>query len=467
MSEHPYDLAVLGAGPGGYVAAIRAAQLGMKVALIEKRAKLGGTCLNIGCVPSKALLESSELYATLQHGLDAHGLSVKDSAFDLPKLLARKDKVVKEVVDGLGLLMKKNKIKVIHGLGRIEAAHKLSVETEDGRLDIDAKNIVVATGSMPVELPFLKFDGERVVSSTEALAFTKVPQKLAVIGAGAVGLELGSVWQRLGAEVTVIEMLPQITPFADTQMARTLERSLKKQGVKILTKTQVTAAEKTAGGMRLHYKDAKGQAQQLDCDKVLLAVGRRPVTKELGLEQLGGKIDPRGFIEIDDHFATAVEGLYAIGDIVRGPMLAHKAEEEGVAVAEIIAGQAGHVSYEAIPSVVYTWPELAQVGKTEEQLKADGVEYKVGRYYFKANARAKSMNAEDGLVKVIADAKTDRLLGVHIVGARASDMIAEAVMAIEFKGSAEDLGRSVHAHPTLSEIMMEAALAVDRRAIHG
>lgn len=466
-----FDVVIIGAGPGGYVAAIRAAQLGFQVALIEKNATLGGTCLNVGCVPSKAMLESSELFAKLQHGLDVHGISVKTPKFNLPTLLGRKDKVVKDVVDGLSLLMKKNKITVIQGRARLSAAKQVVVETETETptepLTLEAKHIILATGSAPVELPFLKFDGKRVVSSTEALAFSKVPKKLVVIGAGAVGLELGSVWQRLGAEVTVIEMLPQITPFADTQMARTLERSLKAQGINILTKTQLTGAEPIKAGLRLHYTDAKGQAQQLDCDKVLCAVGRKPVTADLGLKEIGIELDQRGFVVINDQFATNVPGIYAIGDIVRGPMLAHKAQEEGVAVAEILAGKPGHVGYDEIPCVVYTWPELAQVGLTEEQCKEQKREIKVGRYYFKANARAKSMDEEDGLVKVIADASTDQLLGVHIVGPRASDMIAEVVVAMAFKGSAEDLGRIVHAHPTLGEIIKEAALAVDRRAIHG
>ncbi|MFH1808158.1 MAG: dihydrolipoyl dehydrogenase [Pseudomonadota bacterium] len=461
-----YDVVVIGAGPGGYVAAIRAAQLGKKVALVEKNPTLGGTCLNVGCIPSKALLESSELLSTLQHKLGDHGISTGPVAFDLATLMARKTRVVKEVVEGLGLLMKKNKITVVAGRARIAAPGRVLVETPSGNSELEAGAIVVATGSAPVELPFLKFDGTHILSSTEVLSLDKVPGHLVVIGAGAVGLELGSVWKRLGAQVTVVEMLPQIAPFADAQMARTLERALKDQGLTLRTKTQVTAATVSASGVELALKNDKGADETLPCDRVLVAVGRRPYTEGLGLEDLGIVLD-KGRIPVDDRLQSTVPGIYAIGDVVAGPMLAHKAEEEGVAVAENIAGLPGHVSYDAIPNVIYTWPELAQVGISEEQAKADKRAIKVGRYYFKANARAKTMGEQDGLVKVIADAGTDQILGVHIVGARASDMIAEAAIAMEFKGSAEDLGRAVHAHPTLSEILKEAALAVDRRAIHG
>ena len=462
-----YDVVVIGAGPGGYVAAIRAAQLGKRVALIEKRATLGGTCLNVGCIPSKALLESSELYATVQSRLGEHGIAAGEVSLDLATLMARKDRVVKEVVDGLGVLMKKNKIAIIPGAARFETPRRLVVEGADGSSTVEAADVIIATGSAPVELPFLKFDGDRVISSTEALTLDAVPGHLAVIGAGAVGLELGSVWRRLGAQVTVIEMLPQIVPAADAQLARTLERSLKQQGMELRTKTKVSGAEVKRGKVAITIEPPKGEAEVIKVDRVLVAVGRRPVTAGLGLEQLGVVVDGAGFIKVDTQLRTTVDGVWAIGDVVGHPMLAHKAEEEGIAAAERIAGLPGHVSYGAIPNVVYTWPELASVGQTEEQLKADEREYKAGRYYFKANARAKTMGEEEGLVKVLADKASDRLLGVHIVGPRASDMIAEAVVAMEFSASAEDVARSVHAHPTLAEVMKEAALAVDRRAIHG
>ena len=473
-----FDLVVIGAGPGGYVAAIRAAQLGMRVALIEKRKTLGGTCLNVGCIPSKALLESSELYATVEHKLGDHGISVGDGSLapiDIATLMARKQRIVGSLTDGLVALMKKNRIEVIHGEARLNTPHQIAVRTDDEGADVElaARHTLIATGSAPVELPFMKFEGHHVVSSTEALSFEAVPEHLVVVGGGAVGLELGSVWRRLGARVTVIEMLPHIAPFADVQIARLLDRALKRQGIDIRVNTRVVGAEMTgntdAGPVRvsIESKGRKGaEATTLACDRVLVSVGRRPYTKGLGLEAIGVVTEPGGKIPVDGDFRTNVAGVYAIGDVIDGPMLAHKAEDEGIAVAERLAGQGGHVNYDAIPNIIYTWPELASVGLTEEQAKARDIPFKTGRAYLKGNARAKTMGEEEGMVKVIAHAETDRLLGVHIVGARASDLIAEAALAAELHASAEDIARSVHAHPTLSEALREAALAVDRRAIH-
>jgi len=465
MEDLTFDLCVLGAGPGGYVAAIRAAQLGMKVALVEKRATLGGTCLNVGCIPSKALLESSEKYAELVHGLGVHGIQAGAPTLDLPTLLARKDAIVKDVTGGLDLLMKKNKVQVFHGAGVFDGPGHVKV----GEVILEAKSVLIATGSEAVNLPFMPFDGRFIVSSTEALSFSEVPRHLVVVGAGAVGLELGSVWMRLGAKVTVVEMLPQITPFADRFVARTLEKALKKQGMDLRLETKVLGATVTENGewpVAVRIEDKKGKVEEIACDRVLVAVGRRAYTGSLGLETIGLVPEKGGKISVDARYRTSVPGVFAIGDVIAGPMLAHKAEEEGVAVAEILAGLPGHVGYDAIPSIVYTWPELASVGISEEQAVEKGIPIKTGRVWLKVNARARTMEEEEGLVKVIAHAETDRLLGVHIVGPRASDMIAEAVIAMEFKASAEDLARSVHAHPTLSELIKEAALAVGKRAIH-
>ncbi len=462
-----FDLAVIGAGPGGYVAAIRAAQLGLRVALIEKEASLGGTCLNVGCIPSKALLESSELYYQATHAFPAHGITTGRVSFDLAKMMARKDQVVDELTKGIGMLMKKNKIKVLRGWGRLAGEGRVVVGKDDGNEEIEAKNILLAMGGVPIELPFLPFDGKHIVTSTEALSFERVPEHLVVVGAGAVGLELGSVWSRLGARVTVIEMLPKIVPFADRQVSKALEKSLTKQGLAFRLKSKVTGAEIEGDAIKVTVQKEKDESELVTCDKLLVAIGRRPLTEGVGLEEAGVRTDPSGRIEVDDRLQTSVPGVYAVGDLVQGPMLAHKAEEEGVAVAEQIAGKPGHVNYQAIPSVVYTWPEVAQVGMTEEEAKDQGLPIKSGRSYFKANARAKCMGEEDGLVKVISHADTDRLLGIHILGPHASEMIAEAVTAFEFGGSAEDVGRSVHAHPTLSEAIKEAALAVERRQIHG
>ena len=463
-----YDLAVIGAGPGGYVAAIRAAQLGMGVVLVEKRDTLGGTCLNVGCIPSKALLESSERYHAARNSFAEHGISVGDVTIDVAAMMGRKARIVAELAKGIGMLMKKNKIEVVQGRGVLAGAGMVRVEGDGEAREIRASNILLATGSAPTPLPFLPFDGTRVVSSTEALAFEAVPKHLVVVVAGAVGLELGSVWARLGAEVTVIEMLPTITPFADKMMAKLLERSLKKQGLSFRLSSKVTGAQVEDGAeLAVTVEDGKGKADTLRCDKLLVAVGRRPYTEGIGLEEAGVKLEVDGSVAVDDRLRTSVPGVYAVGDLVPGPMLAHKAEEEGVAVAERIAGKAGHVNYDAIPSVVYTWPELAQVGMTEDDAKEKGLPVKTGRFAFKANGRAKCMGEEDGMVKVIAHAETDRVLGVHIVGPSASELIAEAVLAVEFQGSAEDVARSVHAHPTLAEVVKEAALAVDKRQIHG
>lgn len=462
-----FDFAVIGAGPGGYVAAIRAAQLGMRVTLVEKEASLGGTCLNVGCIPSKALLESSELLHQARNAFQKHGITTGTVGLDLGRMMARKDQVVKQLTDGIGLLMKKNKIIVVKGRGSLAGEGRILVRQEPGEKEIRARNILLAAGSLPVELSSVPFDGKHIVSSTEALAFHEVPEHLVVVGGGAVGLELGSVWNRLGAKVTVVEILPHILPFADRQVAKTLERVLSKQGLTFRLGSKVSGAGIEGDRVTVNVTDENGNTESLRCEKLLVSVGRRPATEGLGLRERGVHVDQAGRIEVDDNFWTGVTGVYAIGDLVRGPMLAHKAAEEGVAVAERIAGKAGHVNYGAIPNVVYTSPELAQVGITEEDAKARGLPYKSGRYYFKANGRAKCLGEEEGMVKILSHAETDRLLGVHILGPRASELIAEAVMAFEFQASTEDVARTVHAHPTLSETLKEAALAVDRRSIHG
>ncbi len=460
------DVAVVGAGPGGYVAAIRAAQLGLKVALIEKHERLGGTCLNVGCIPSKALLESSELLYAARHRCRDHGVVIGDVSLDLDAMMARKVSVVTQLTDGVAGLMKKNKVEVLQGHAELTGPDRLRVTGDGEPVDVTAKAIIIATGSAPVELPFLHFDGSRVIDSTGALSLPAVPDHLVVIGAGAVGLELGSVWLRLGAKVTVVEMMPQIVPFADRQVAGQLQRALKAQGMEFHLATKVTAAEVGEGGVTLTLRDGKDQESTIEGDRVLVAVGRRPYTEGLGLAAVGLELDAHGRIPVDESLRTEVPSIYAIGDVIAGPMLAHKAEEEGVAVAETIAGGAGHTNPAVIPSVVYTDPALATVGLGEAQAKERGFEPRVGRFLFRANGRAKAMGSEDGLVKVIADAATDRLLGVQIVGPAASELIAEAVVAMEFQASAEDLARTIHAHPTLSEVVKEAALAVDKRAIH-
>lgn len=467
MAER-YDLVVIGAGPGGYVAAIRAAQLGMKVACVEKRATLGGTCLNIGCIPSKALLDSSELFHLAQKRFAKHGIKVESLGLDIPAMLARKDEVVKGLTDGVRFLFKKNKIDAIFGTARLASPTSVVVLDGEGKeTTLETRHILLATGSAPINLPFMPFDGKTVVSSTEALTFSKVPEHLVVVGGGYIGLELGSVWKRLGSKVTVIEFLPRIVPMMDVEVGDLLFKSLKKQGLEFQLETKVTGANVAGEKVTVSAETKDGQKLSIEADRVLVCVGRRPYTEGLGLAEAGVTFDPKtGKVPIDKHYRTNVATVSAIGDLIDGPMLAHKAEDEGVAFAELLAGKAGHVDYNTIPSVIYTWPEVASVGQTEEQLKSAQAEYKVGKFPFLANGRAKAMDETEGLVKILADARTDRVLGVHIIGPRASDMIAEAVTTMEFHGSAEDIARTCHAHPTLSEAFREAALAVDKRAIH-
>jgi len=463
-----YDLVVIGAGPGGYVAAIRAAQLGMKVAVVEKRATLGGTCLNIGCIPSKALLDSSELFHLAQTKFTKHGIKLGSVGLDLPAMHKRKDEVVKSLTDGVRFLFRKNKIEAFTGSARLASPTSVVVQSsEGGEQTLDTKHILLATGSEPIALPFLPFDGKAVVSSTEALNFDPVPEHLVIVGGGYIGLELGSVWKRLGARVTVVEFLPRIVPLADVEIGAILQKSLAKLGLEFLLETKVTGAEVKGNKVTLKAEAKDGSTITLDCDKVLVGVGRKAHIAGLDLEKVGVTFDPRtNKVTVDKKFHTNVPSISAIGDLIDGPMLAHKAEDEGVAFAELLAGKAGHVNYDTIPSVIYTWPEMASVGLSEEQLKQRGVEYKVGKFPFMANGRAKTMDETEGMVKILADAKTDRVLGVHIIGPRASDMIAEAVTTMEFAGSSEDIARICHSHPTLSEAMKEAAMAVDKRAIH-
>lgn len=461
-----YDLIVIGTGPGGYVCAIRAAQLGLKTAVVEKRKTHGGTCANVGCIPSKALLHASELYHEAGHGFAAFGIDVAPK-LDLTRMMKHKQETVDANVGGVAFLLKKNKVDAFTGLGTILAPGKVQVTAADGSKQVlETKNIVIATGSEAASLPGITIDESRIVTSTGALELAAVPAKLVVIGAGVIGLELGSVWRRLGAEVTVIEYLDRILPGMDLEVAKQFQRLLEKQGFKFHLASKVTKVTGDKSGCGVHFEPVAGGAtQDIFADVVLVATGRRPNTDGLGLEAIGLKTD-RGRVVIDDHFATSVAGIYAIGDVVRGPMLAHKAEDEGVAVAEQLAGQAGHVNYDVIPGVVYTFPEVATVGKTEEELKAANVAYKVGKFNFLANGRARANRTTDGFVKVIADAATDRVLGVHIIGAGAGDLIHEAAVLMEFGGSAEDLARTCHAHPTMSEAVKEAAMAVDKRAIH-
>ena len=464
----PYDLIVIGTGPGGYVCAIRAAQLGMKVAVVEKRATHGGTCLNVGCIPSKALLHASEAFEDAGHAFAGMGIKVSKPEIDLAQMLAYKDEGVKGNVDGINFLFKKNKIEPYRGTARIVAPGKVEVTSDSGeKQELDAKSIVIATGSDVARLPGVEIDEQSVVSSTGALVLPKVPGKLLVIGAGVIGLELGSVWKRLGAEVTVVEYLDHILPGTDSEIARTFQRILTKQGFTFKLSSKVTGVKKTKSGLAVTVEpSAGGEAETLSADVVLVSIGRVPFTAGLGLEELGIELDARKRITVDPHYQTNVPGIYAIGDVIAGPMLAHKAEDEGIAVAEILAGQAGHVNYGVIPGVIYTFPEVATVGQTEDELKAAGVAYKVGKFPFTANARAKVNKVAEGMVKVLADATTDRVLGVHIVGPDAGELIAEAALLMEFGGSAEDMARTCHAHPTLSEAVKEAALAVDKRAIH-
>jgi dihydrolipoamide dehydrogenase len=463
-----YDVIVIGTGPGGYECAIRAAQLGLKTAVIEKWATFGGTCLNIGCIPSKALLHASEMYEEAGHKFAQMGIKVGAPGVDLPALLKYKEGNVDSNVKGVAFLFNKNKIEAFHGVGRIAAPGKLEVKSADGKtLTLETKNIVIATGSDVARLNGIDIDEKRVVSSTGALDLTKVPEKLLVVGAGVIGMELGSVWRRLGAQVTIVEFLDHILPGIDSEVARQFQRLQEKQGLAFKLSSKVTAIDTSGKVLKVNIESAAGgAAETIEADIVLVAIGRVPYTEGLGLEVVGVKKDNRGRVIVDPHYRTNVEGIYAIGDVVAGPMLAHKAEDEGVAAAEIIAGQAGHVNYGVIPNVVYTSPEIASVGKTEEELKAAGVTYNVGKFPFSANGRARANLATDGFVKILADAKTDRVLGVHILGADAEALIAEATIAMEFGASAEDIARTCHAHPTLSEAVKEAALAVAKRAIN-
>ena len=465
--EATYDLIVIGSGPGGYVCAIRAAQLGLKTAIVEKRSTYGGTCLNVGCIPSKALLHASELYEEAGHGFARMGIKVSPE-LDLKKMLAFKDEGVKGNVDGVAFLIKKNKIDPFQGTGRIVKQGRVEVTDADGTQTVlDTRAIVIATGSDVARLSGIEIDETDVVSSTGALALPSVPERLLVVGAGVIGLELGSVWRRLGSEVTVVEYLDRILPGMDGEVAKTLERIYAKQGLKFRLGTKVTDVARNEGGLEVALEPAKGGAKdRIEADVVLVAIGRVPFTDGLGLDDVGVVRDDKGRIAVNGQFQTNVTGIYAIGDVIAGPMLAHKAEDEGLAVAEILAGQAGQVNHDVIPSVIYTTPEVASVGKTEEELRAAEIAYTVGKFPFLANGRAKVNKTTDGFVKVLADAETDRILGVHIIGANASELIAEAAVIMEFSGSAEDLARTCHAHPTLSEAVKEAALAVAKRAIH-
>jgi dihydrolipoamide dehydrogenase len=464
-----YDLIVIGSGPGGYVCAIRAAQLGMKTAVVEKNATFGGTCLNVGCIPSKAMLNASELYAEAEEKFGRMGINVGTPSIDLGAMLKYKQEGVDGNVKGVAYLFKKNKIETFQGLGRIAAPGKVEVKAPDGKTQtLETKNIVIATGSDVARLKGIDIDEKRVVSSTGALDFAMVPKKLLIVGAGIIGLELGSVWRRLGAEVTIVEFLDHILPGIDSEVARQFHRMLQKQGLTFRLSSKVTSVDPSGKTLKVTVEPAAagGKADTLETDAVLVAIGRIPYTEGLSLDAVGVKTDNRGRVVVDPHYKTNVDGIYAVGDVIAGPMLAHKAEEEGVAVAEILAGKAGHVNYEVIPNVVYTYPEIAAVGKTEEELKAAGIAYEVGKFPFTANPRAKVNLTTEGFVKILADAKTDRVLGVHILGPDAGNMIAEAAIAMEFGASSEDIARTCHAHPTLPEAVKEAALAVLKRPIN-
>ena len=469
MSDGAYDLVVIGSGPGGYVAAIRAGQLGLKTACVEQYASPGGTCLNVGCIPSKALLDSSEHFEQVRHGLGAHGIQVGEVGLDLAKMHARKDQVVLELTRGVTSLFKKNKVERVVGRGRITSAGTVEVTGEGGARTLETKRVLIATGSKPAALPGIAHDGRRIVHSTDALTLPQVPARLVVVGAGAIGLELGSVWRRLGSEVTVLEFVDRILPGVDQGSAKLLHRALERQGMKFRFGVSAKSARVDGDTVRVQVAPAgaaSGAEEELVADVLLVAVGRKPYTEGLGARELGVAFDDRGRIVVDEHYRTNVAGIFAIGDVIAGPMLAHKAEDEGIACVERIAGIAGHVRYDCIPNVVYTWPELASVGLTEDDAKAQGRKVLVGTFPFLANGRAKAMGERDGQVKLVADAATDRLLGAHLVGPRVSDLVAELVVAMEMGASAEDLARSVHAHPTLPEAVREAALAVAGRAIH-
>ena len=463
----PYDLVIIGSGPGGYVCAIRAAQLGMKVAVVEKDATFGGTCLNVGCIPSKALLHTSELFEEAGHSFARMGIAVSEPKLDLPAMMKFKDEGVDGNVKGVAYLFRKNKIESFHGFGQIAGAGLVEVKGADGKTQmLDTKAIVIATGSDVAKLRGVAIDEKRIVSSTGALVLDRVPQRLLIVGAGVIGLELGSVWRRLGSEVIVVEFLDRILAGMDGEVGRAFQRLLEKQGIKFHLSSKVSAVDGSGERLKAQIEPAAGgAAQTIEADVVLVAIGRVPYTEGLGLETVGVQRDNRGRVVVDQRYATHAPGIYAIGDVIDGPMLAHKAEDEGVAVAEILAGQAGHVNYDVIPNVVYTAPEIASVGKTEEELKEAGVAYKSGKFPFTANGRAKVNHQTDGFVKILADAHTDRVLGVHIVGADAGNMIAEAAVAMEFGAAAEDIARTCHPHPTLSEAVKEAAMAVDKWSI--
>ena len=463
--ENQFDLVVIGSGPGGYVGAIRAAQLGLKVAIIEKDKNFGGTCLNVGCIPSKALLESSEQYHAAHTNLKSHGVSVTGIELNLATMMARKDKVVSDSNNGVKFLFKKNKITALTGFGKILKAGSVELKKDDGSTEvISTKFIVIATGSIPTELPFLKFDEKKILSSTGALALSEVPKTMLVVGGGVIGLELGSVWQRLGSKVTVIEFSDRICAMMDQESIAVLQKSLTKDGMTFMTSTKVTGSKSTAKGVEIEFENLKDNSKgSLRGDVVLVSTGRKPFTHGLGCEDVGITNDQQGRIQVNKHYQTNIPGIFAIGDVIIGPMLAHKAEEEGVALAEMLAGQAGHVNYNTVPSVIYTHPEVASVGFTEEQAKAQGFEINIGKFPFLANGRARAMGSTDGFVKIIADRKTDRILGAHIVGPYASEILGEITICMEFGGSSEDLARSFHAHPTLTEVIREAALAVEKR----
>lgn len=469
MSESTYDLIVIGAGPGGYVAAIRAAQLGFNVAVVEKREALGGVCLNEGCIPSKALLESSEHYARVNHEFAEHGIEVSEATLNLKQMMARKQGIVDKLTGGIAGLCKKNKITSFQGQAELLAGttspRTIKVSGPDGEQELQAPAILLATGSEAIELPHLPFDGDKIINARAALSLDKVPEKLVVVGGGVIGLEMGSVWSRLGAEVTVVEMLDQILPQTDPQLAQTLQRSLKKQGLTIMTKAKLAKMEKKKGGLSAHVETAKGN-QEIPCDKILVATGRRAQSAGLGLEAVELELNQQGQLEVDADYQTQAPGIYAVGDLIPGPMLAHKASEEGVVFAERLAGQQADVNYLAVPNVTYTWPEVATVGQSEAQLKEAEIPYNTGKFFFAANGRALCNGMSDGFIKVLAKPDSGRILGVHMVGPQASELIAEAATVISFGGSVHDLAVTCHAHPTLAETLKEAALAVNKEAIH-
>ncbi len=462
-----YDFAVIGAGPGGYVSAIRAGQLGLKTVLIEKGERLGGTCLNIGCVPSKALLESSEIYANAEHNYASHGISTDSLSFNLSQMMNRKEQVVNQLTDGLKGLMRKNKVTVMHGEGNLIGQGQISVDLANGSKEtVESKNIVLATGSYPSEIPFMKFNGKTIISSTEALTLESVPDHLIVIGGGAIGLEIGSVWRRLGANVSVIEMLPRIVPFSDKQISIMLQRYLKEISIEFHMSAKVVSVEINGEMLDIAFEGKDGSLEHISGDKVLVAVGRQPNSRSASIHEAGVRIDDSGFVMVNKCWETNIEGIYAIGDLIGNPMLAHKAEEEGIAVAEIAAGMDSEVNYDVIPSVVYTFPELASVGLTEEEAKLKEIDYQTGRFFFRGNSRALSMGETDGLIKILAERQSGKIIGAHILGPHASELISEVVTAMEMNATAEQIARTVHAHPTLSEAVKEAAMSVNKRQIH-